>query len=125
MTVTVNFKGPIFDGSAQWILTQGIEEARRALADEALDAVRVETGVFKNPTGRFKSLLNIENAGFASRVVPGFLPYVRWLEGTSRRNQTTRFKGYHLFRNARMRIEARALPLFEERLRPAIARLNR
>ena len=124
MGVEIHLKGPIFDGSAEWILTQGIEEARMAFAEEALDAVKTETGVFRAPTGTYRSRLHIEHSGFTSRVLPGFLPYVRWLEGTSRRNQTTIFKGYHLFRNAHAKVDARAPQFFADRLRPVIQRLN-
>ena len=28
--------------------------------------------------------------------------YASWIEGTSSRNRTTKFKGYHMFRNARV-----------------------
>jgi hypothetical protein len=118
------FRGPLFDGSAEWMLTHGIETARLELAQQAQDAVELEGLQFKNPSGRYMSLLHIKNESFSSRVLPGILPYVRWLEGTSRRNFTTRFKGYRLFRNAFQRVEARAKDLFEFHLRPVIDRIN-
>jgi len=122
--MTVNFRGPLFDGSAEWMLTHGIEQARLEFAQQAQDAVELEGLQFKNPTGRFMSLVHIVNEAFISRIRPGILPYVRWLEGTSRRNQTTRFKGYHLFRNARTRVESRAVQVFEFHLEPVIRRIN-
>ena len=124
MGVEIHLKGPIFDGSAEWMLTQGVEAARIEVAEQALEAVHLETLVFKAPTGVYASKLHKIDSGFMSRILPGILPYVRWLEGTSRRNQTTIFKGYHLFRNVHQRVEARVLPLFEERLQPVIRRLN-
>jgi len=120
----VIFRGPLFDGNAEWMLTHGVEQARLELAEQVLEALHVETLVFRAPTGRYTSLLHIVNSAFQSRVLPGVLPYVRWLEGTSRRNFTTRFRGYHLFRNAHQRIEARAVDLFEFHLQPVIARIN-
>jgi len=120
----VRFSGPLFDGSAEAILRHGVEQARIEFAEEAKRSVELETGVFRNPTGRYKSLIHIVQEGFTSRILPGRLPYVRWLEGTSRRNQTTRFKGYHVFRKAFQQVEARAESFFESALEPVIRRLN-
>lgn len=121
---SVQFKGPIMDGSAGRILAAGVENASRRLADDALNEVRRETGVFKHPTGVFKSLLHTVVDVPWYRVVPGRLPYVGWLEGTSRRNQTTRFKGYRLFRNARTRVESYAAERFESYLAPFLQRIG-
>ena len=101
MTVEVTFRGPLFNGSAAGILRQGVDQAALKVGEEAKEEVEAETKVFRNPTGRYRSLIRIERTAGFVKVVPGRLPYVRWLEGTSRRNQTTRFKGYHVFRNAR------------------------
>jgi len=120
----VRFEGPLFDGSAEWMLTHGIEQARIEFAEDAKLSVKAQTRQFRAPTGRYEGLINIVNESFRSRVRPGVLPYVRWLEGTSRRNQTTRFKGYHVFRKARENIEGRAVPFFEQQLEPVIRRIN-
>lgn len=124
MPSTVTAKGPMFDGSAGWMLTAGIDNGRRAIAAEGERLVKMETGKFRNPTGTYESRIHQEHAAWISRILPGRLPYVRWLEGTSRRNQTTRFKGYFLFRNARMALERRAVPLMEQQLEPIIRKLN-
>jgi hypothetical protein len=121
---TIQLKGPMLDGSGDRALNTAIDLAARRLMDDALQEVEQETTVFKAPTGVYKSLLHIVVSPPWFRVVPGRLPYVAWLEGTSRRNQTTRFKGYHLFRNARRRVESYAGQRFESYLRPHLARLR-
>lgn len=122
--MTVRTRGPIFDGRANWLITQWAEDTRRSFTLRVLDDLKSSTSVFRAPTGRYRSLLHIEYGSFMSKVLPGRLPYVRWLEGTSRRNQTTRFKGYHLFRNATTRANTEIVPYFRSRLPDLIGRLR-
>ena len=125
----VTFKGPVFDGTAEWMLTQGIEDGRQEVAEQMFRAVHANTGRFRNPTGRYQGLLAIRPMGaFLTKIEPGMLPYVRWLEGTSRRNDTTRFKGYRVFRAAFELFDGRgggrAVQIVEQRLRPVLAAIN-
>lgn len=121
----VTFRGPVFDGTAEWMLTMGIEDARKAFADKGLATVfQSGTAHFRNPTGRWQSLLSVDYRIGTSTIRPGFLPYVRWLEGTSRRNATTRFKGYANFRESRIKLEPEYRPFMERQLVPVIARIN-
>lgn len=122
--VDISFKGPLVDGSGGRILAAGVENASRRLTADALDEVRRETGVFRAPRGVYKSLLHIVVDPPWFHVIPGRLPYVRWLEGTSRRNQTTRFKGYGVFRKARRRVEGFAAERFTTYLQPFLQRLG-
>lgn len=123
-STTITVVGPAVDGTAKRILAAGMDEAARKLADDAQSEVEQQTGQFRNPTGRFRSLLHVEVAAPFYRVLPGMLPYVHWLEGTSRRNETTRFKGYHLFARARTRFESYAQARFEQYLQPALRRIG-
>jgi len=47
-----------------------------------------------------------------------------WLEGTSSRNKTTRFKGYAMFRQARQQLERETDGFLKKRIRDAVGRLN-
>ena len=47
-----------------------------------------------------------------------------WLEGTSQRNQSTPFKGYHTFRRTRLRMRKQVLPLAEKRLEEYLERMG-
>ena len=52
----------------------------------------------------------------------GNVVYGSWLEGTSRRNMTTRFKGYRTFRRVRDFLEKKAMPVL---LKKHMRRLQR
>lgn len=58
---------------------------------------------FKHPThgeGGYDSRVHSENRDDGGHVTDGGVVYGPWLEGTSDRNKTTRFKGYAMFRRA-------------------------
>ena len=50
--------------------------------------------------------------------------YGPWLEGVSRRNQTTRFKGYHSFRRATQAVLPKVVALANHVLPPFLRRMN-
>jgi hypothetical protein len=104
-TAYVDCKGPIFDGTAEETITemrreiteQGAQWARDELAGYPMDKTGRATGAFA------RNLKVLErNVGFS---VPG--PTIRgvtwspWLQGASRRNRSSRFKGYRLFSRVR------------------------
>lgn len=47
-----------------------------------------------------------------------------WLEGTSSRNKTTRFKGYAMFRRATQQLEREKGKIGKDRIRQAVNKLN-
>jgi hypothetical protein len=50
--------------------------------------------------------------------------YGPWLEGTSKRNRSTRFKGYHLWRLTRQRVQERAPEIAQAKIPELIAKLD-
>ena len=77
---------------------------------------------FQNPTGYYESHVHISNIAGSRNVWDGGMAgpvYGPWLEGVGSRNNTTRFKGYHAFRNAaaelQRRYEAMGERLFDSR----------
>lgn len=58
------------------------------------------------------------------RVHDRGIVYGPWLEGTSERNRTTRFKGYASFRRARQSVQDRVPQLVDRALRRCIAGLG-
>lgn len=48
-----------------------------------------------------------------------------WLEGVSKRNMSTRYKGYRTFRRTRGRLNKYALPYAQEQLAKYIEEMNR
>jgi hypothetical protein len=100
--------GPLWDGEAAVAVDQWLEATRKKVADEGVLMLKAFP---MDKTGRARG-------GFEARIrrvtrgqveaIPGptktGVVWTPWLEGTSRRNDTTRFKGYHLFRKTRLRL---------------------
>lgn len=109
VTAYVDCTGPLFDGTAEKAVTeltdaiakQGAEWARDNLHDFPMD----KTG---RARGGFQGAVRVvqRSAGWA---VPA--PMIRgvtwgpWLEGGTKRNKSTKFKGYHLFSKTRAELE--------------------
>lgn len=99
--VTVKRTGPVFDGRAAKEVAAGVDEATQAVAQRGLDMTQQRLGqVLKHPTGRYRSKVTVERArsGDSLVIADGGVVYGPWLEGTGRRNQRSRFKGYRTFR---------------------------
>jgi hypothetical protein len=129
VTAYVDCSGPIFDGTAEQavsdlvrdIAKRGAEWAEENLRDTAMD----KTG---RARGAFQANLHIveKSAGWS---VPG--PMIRgvvwapWLEGTSKRNRSTKFKGYHPFSKTRQDLEdSEAQRIADETLEQYLPRLG-
>ena len=101
-------RGPLWDGEADAAVDRWLEETRKRVADEGVLALKAfpmdKTG---RARGGFEANVRRVTRGEVE-AIPG--PMIRgvvftpWLEGTSRRNNSTRFKGYHLFRKIRMKL---------------------
>jgi hypothetical protein len=60
--------------------------------------------VIRNPTPYYWTRIVVNRAVQARTVSDSRVVYGGWLEGVSRRNRTTRFKGYHTFRLIKQQI---------------------
>lgn len=105
----IQVQGPLADGTADRVLTEWATRTAKALGDEGIERLRA----FKmDKTGRarggFQANLHLIHAGPVARIPA---PMIRgvvwgpWLEGTSKRNESTGFKGYHLFRKTRLELQ--------------------
>ena len=125
--MSVKADGPLFrKGNA--ILQQGVQDAIQELVEigeQRLDeqARPRPGGVYlsvaaaqpgKASTGNYRRNIN----GFVKRMVgiitDGGVIYGPWLEGTSSRNQSTRFKGYAMFRRTRDWLQGKAKGVAEK-----------
>lgn len=112
VTAYTGVTGPIADGRAGEILDRYDRDVRQAVADRGTELLRAFP---MNKTGRarggFQANLRIIDRG-AALAIPG--PMIKgvtwspWLEGISKRNQGTGFKGYHLFRKTRLQLDREA-----------------
>jgi len=115
-------KGPLFDGSADRLAAQMCIEIEQRVAEAGVGIVGgILKQVLRNPTGRYESGIASEPGGGDMRVTDGGIVYGPWLEGTSRRNRETRFKGYATFRRATQILqdsaEAIAQPIVDDYVR--------
>jgi hypothetical protein len=128
ITAQANITGPIGDGTADRALQDWAQAVAKALGDEGVRLLRAfpmdKTG---RAHGGFQENLNVLQQGPVARI-PG--PQIKgvvwspWLEGTSKRNQSTRFKGYHLFRLTRQQLQERAPQIGQAELDKVMPRIG-
>ena len=103
--------GPIFDARAHRIFDDFADDLEQEGAEWALaDIRRTFHSHFRRPTGYYESNVEISQEIGGPVVNDGGVAgpvYGPWLEGVGTRNATTRFKGYHAFRNAARGLQRR------------------
>lgn len=100
--------GPLWDGEADIAVDQWLEETRKKVADEGVLMLRAwpmdKTG---RARGGFEARVHRVTRGLVE-AIPGpterGITWAPWLEGVSKRNESTHFKGYGLFRKTRIKL---------------------
>ena len=135
---SVKLEGPLFDGKAGRQLNKAmlgvVTETTEWVEEYLLKRLRPQpAGAYKSlaaggtSTGNYRRNIN-------SRIIPWLgqgvvsdngVVYGAWLEGTSSRNDTTRFKGYRSFRNARDLAETVMQRLAKSRIKNWTRKQNR
>ncbi|MDQ7910257.1 hypothetical protein RB614_37765 [Phytohabitans sp. ZYX-F-186] len=120
-------QGPLFDRRAGEAVRSFLLESEREVAEEGVDLVRYVGGksfryLSSVPTGNFARGVQASRT-FGGWTVRDDVIYGPWLEGVSKRNAATRFKGYALYRRAAQLlgttahlIAERVLPLYLRRM---------
>ena len=110
METTVTVTGPLFDGTADQVLSAAIEAGAVELAQAGVDAVHSRLrSVLRRPTGRYESRVVADlSTPTNPRITDGGIVYGPWLEGTSGRNTRSRFRGYRTFRLVAQDLEGKA-----------------
>lgn len=106
------YTGPLLDdATTRRVFRDFADDLEEDGAEFALDRVKDSFHThFKNPTGFYESNVRIRRTSTGREVWDGGWAgpvYGPWLEGNGSRNNTTRFKGYHSFRNAARALENR------------------
>lgn len=124
MTTEVNLSGPLFDGRATRVTHRMAEDIGDALADAGVDGVRQVIDMSaRHRTGNYNRHVQTDRA-MGDRVVnDSGIVYGPWLEGTSRRNVSTRFRGYSAFRRTAQRLQARSVSIAEPIVRRRVGEL--
>jgi len=113
--IDVTITGPLFNGQGtkqnirRWglrMVQQCIEAGEQRLdmmlrprsAPLGVYLTHAQAGRGKASTGHYRRNVHGFQIGLFGRISDGGVVYGPWLEGTSSRNKTTRFKGYRSFR---------------------------
>lgn len=97
----------------------GLKEAAEIGSDWIDDGLNRN---LRTQTPYYRIQIRTDPMGDGWRIHDNRVVYGPWLEGVSRRNQTSRFKGYHVFRTVRQRLESEARIFVERQINLAIKR---
>lgn len=90
--------GPIFDGQARAVIDRIRAQAREEIAKEAANDVRAVIGHdARRRTGHYEGQVVTDLARRDVAIVKDLTRYGPWLEGVSKRNRDTRFRGYQQY----------------------------
>lgn len=111
VNVSVDFEGPfLHTDQYERALGTFLRDAVKVVGDQArADVMQISDQSFKHPTPYYETQIIAQAQGADVIVHDRGIIYGPWLEGVSARNETTRFKGYHMFRRATYRLK-RELP---------------
>lgn len=126
VNVHTSMKGPIFSASATQAAGKRMTVAiNENLAQEGVNRVQaLGRANFKNPTGFYESQVQVERRQTYRGVWDNRAIYGGWLEGVSSRNQTTRFKGYRLFRRTKQELDRDKLALSQRFVDQYVREMN-
>ena len=121
-TTKIILSGPLFTGQA----TEAAREFTDSLANEVAqigrDWIRLDTERMTksgSDTGQAAEGVKL-SGGNGAYVISGGIHKGKyawpWLEGTSKRNQSTGFKGYKTFSRTRLRMRKQVTPFAQQRI---------
>ena len=124
--ISAEVKGPLADGSGARALDQWSQNVTKELGDEGVKILKAWP--FKSSHGGgFQGNLRVLQDGPVARI-PGpaieGVTWSPWLEGVSKRNESTRFGGYHLFRKTAQRLRKRSTEIGQQELEKILPRLG-
>jgi hypothetical protein len=125
-SVVVRLRGPFFSTTIPPVIVGALNDAIGDLVTEGEGKVKLQLypghGLI---TGHYRRSIHGEIASsLHGRIHDSKVIYGPWLEGVSSRNQTTRFKGFAMFRNARQQLDRIAAGVLQNRVSKALARLR-
>jgi hypothetical protein len=125
LKVTVGLSGALIEGLGPQVIADYLDETRHVVGVLAYTEVRVQLDrSLQHPTGTYTGRLTVQPVGRQTVVTDQGIVYGPWLEGTSHRNQSTRFKGYHSFQRAAKTTDAKADAVAEQILQKYLPRLG-
>ena len=142
LDMKMEVSGPVFDQRGGQMVDQAIRGAVRELVEKSEQ--RLDTlarprpgGVYLSKsqggrsTGNYRRNISGKVSGatgsffIRGEVTDGGVIYGPWLEGTGSRNQTTRFKGYRMFRKTRQWAEEQEPKITKTHVNRLVGKMNR
>ena len=129
--VTVDISGPLFDGHAEEVANQVVESAAKEIAVRAQREIRAQAWTMnksgRGGTGRAAAGVLLYDHG-TTQVIYGEMikgqVWWPWLEGISKRNDSTPFKGYWTFKTTAGRWDKLGGLILQDKLDERIAEMG-
>jgi hypothetical protein len=110
----VTLHGPLVSGAPQHVVRDMLDEATWEVGAQGLaDVHHILDQRIRHPTPYYETQLTVQRVARDVVVHDRGVTYGPWLEGVSSRNQSTRFKGYHAFREASQELQAKVPALVQ------------
>lgn len=107
-------------------IPRGMELGIREAAEIGTDWIDERLNqVLRTQTPYYRLQIEAHQVPHGWAITDGGVVYGPWLEGVSRRNMSSRFKGYHTFRYARQRLAEKAHLFVERHVMAAARRIGR
>ena len=123
MTLMVKLKGPLFQQAGRKLPRRALEDVIQEVIEDGNERLAEilrprPAGVFLSVAqagraaskGNYRRHLQTSRRGLTGILSDGGVVYGPWLEGTSSRNNSTRFKGYRSFRLTQQWLEKHRVP---------------
>lgn len=118
-------KGPLFDGRAERVTNAMLDDAAQAIAERAASDVKSTVAhSARLRSGNYERHVQIDRQGNDRQVNDSGIVYGPWLEGVSRRNNSTRFRGFAAMRRATQRLAGRTAEIAAPVIRRRIGELQ-
>ena len=130
-TTKVILSGPLFDGQADAAAADFTRSLTLEIAEIGRDWIKLDTGRMdksgRGGTGAAAAGVDLVGQGLNYVISGGIRERMYswpWLEGTSKRNQSTGFRGYGTFRRTRLRMRKQVTPFAQAKLNEYLARMG-
>lgn len=125
--VAADVRGIVLEGKGGPIMREFFDKAKTLVAKTGEDELRQRAKTApKHPKGRFAGAIVTKDFAKGRTIMADYPQtlYGPWLEGTSTRNTSTRFKGYRMFKLTRGRLRKNVGPLVQELFNEAVNKLR-
>lgn len=125
LNVSIKKTGPFLAGQFEKTMPGVIKAIDEAGAEYGLKTLNEYMDKsFMHPTGHYQSHLHVAQDDLGTRVDDDGVIYGPWLEGVSRRNSRSRFKGYAAFRKTAQQLRIHVIEIANRAVEEFVRRMN-